>query len=147
MTETSTAGRRKTERKKHYRQLMGRSVGAGVVGFFAATGIWLFLYQEDIVLLAGLGVYYLGFAGHLLVWQLTSVTLFDEREQQIENDAGGMVMNAVMVVTIIGIPAQVVLEATETLTIPAAVQGAIWGYLFLVIGYLLVYGYISRKYS
>ncbi|MDG5817632.1 hypothetical protein [Natronococcus sp. A-GB7] len=147
MTEPTTAERETVARRNQYREWMGRSIGVGLAGLFAAIGAWLFVVRSDVVLLAGLALYYLGFVGYLLVWGLTSVALFDERERRIENEAGGIVATATTIVVVFGVPGDVVLETTGLVAVPDAVHGAIYGYFLLVVGYLVVYGYVSRRYS
>lgn len=80
--------------REQYRDGMNRSVGAGVLGLFGATVVTLFGPERVATpaLFAGVGLYYLGIIGYLVIWQRTGVRLFDEREEQIEHRTGQIVL-------------------------------------------------------
>lgn len=124
-------------------------MGVGVVGFLAATvaAVVTTGSASDSLLLAGVGLYYLGVVGYLVVWQRTGVRLFDEREQRIERRAGQLVALLVAFVAIFGLPADVVLDVTGLVEVPLALRGAIWGYALLAIAFLVAYGYAENRHS
>ncbi len=124
-------------------------MGAGVVALLAATvaAVVVTGRASDSLLLAGVGLYYLGVVGYLVVWQRTGVRLFDEREQRIERRAGQSVALLVAFVTIFGIPADVALDVTGVVEVPLALRGAIWGYALLAVAFLVAYGYAENQHS
>jgi len=124
-------------------------MGVGVVGFLAATvaAVVTTGSASDSLLFAGVGVYYLGVVGYLVVWRRTGVRLFDEREQRIERRAGQLVALLVTTVVIFGLPADVVLDVTGVVEVPLAVRGAIWGYALLAVAFLVAYGYAENRHS
>lgn len=138
------------EKRKQYREWMSRSIGFGIVGFIGALAVSLFVADglpEDLSLFAGVGFYYLGIIGYLVIWQQTGVRLFDEREAEIERRAGQILMLVVMFVAIFGLPADVVLEVTGAITIPPTIRGVIWGYALLSFIGLFAYGYTESQHS
>lgn len=138
------------EKRAQYREWMNRSIGFGVVGLFVAFVASLFVSDgrpERLFLFAGVGLYYLGFIGYLVIWQRTGVRLFDEREAEIERRAGQIVMLLVTVITIFGIPADVVLDVTGVVTVPPAIRGVIWGYFALGMGFIFAYWYVKQRYA
>ncbi len=137
------------EQRERYREWMNRSVGVGTLGFFVAVAASIVAPDpiSDWVLFAGLGAYYLGYVGYLVVWQRTGVRHFDEREAEIERRAASITALFITTVTVFGLPAVVVLETTGVADVPAFVQGVVWGYFALVLVFLGVYWYVERQYS
>ena len=137
------------EDRRRYRELMTRSMGVGVVGFLAATvaAVVVTGQASDSLLFAGVGLYYLGIVGYLVVWQRTGVRLFDEREERIERRAGQLVALLVTTVVIFGLPADLVLDVTGVVEVPLALRGAIWGYALLTVAFLVAYGYAEDRHS
>lgn len=137
------------EQRARYRDLMNRLMGVGVAGGIVATVAAVFAPAgfADAFLFAGVGVYYLGVLGYAVVWYRTGVRLFDEREARIERRTGQILMLLVTFVGIFGIPADVLLDVTGAVAVPTAVRGAIWGYGFLLVVSLLVYGYVDEQHS
>lgn len=137
------------EERRRYRDLMNRSIGLGVTGLAAATLGAVFVAEgvADLLLIGGVGLYYLGVAGYLVVWRRTGVRLFDEREAEIERRAGHLISHLVTLVATVGVPADVVLAVTGVVDVPPAVRGAIWGYAVLAVAYALSYGFVEKRYS
>jgi type II secretory pathway component PulM len=133
-----------TQKRRQYRTLVTQAMGIGVAGLMVAVVLSIFI-AEEAILLAGLGIYWLGILSYLVIWQQTGVRLFDERETYIERRAGHAVMLFVTFVTIIGIPAVAIAETLKWLTVPAVLQGAIWAYVLLLVGFSLTYGYYERQ--
>ncbi len=138
-----------TEQRRRYREVMNRSMGLGVAGFLGATALSVVASEgsADLFAFAGVGLYYLGIVGYLVIWQRTGVRLFDEREAQIERRTGHIVWSLVTFVAIFGLPADLVLDATGAVDVPLAIRGAIWGYALLIAVGLIVYGYVERRYT
>jgi hypothetical protein len=74
------------------------------------------------------------------------VSLKDEFEQHIEWEANQATSIFLAAVVTIGIPADVVLSTTEVYTAPAAIRGAIWGYLLLTVIFGAAHWYVKRQY-
>lgn len=145
MSEGFTAKQR-VEKREQYSKWINRSVGVGVTGFFIATAAWM-ITDEPLVLYAGLGVYWLGCLGMGIGYWYSPVSLRDEFEQHMEWKANQATSTFIAVVVIIGIPADVVLSTTGVYTAPAAIRGAIWGYLLLIFIFGGAHWYVKRQYQ
>jgi hypothetical protein len=145
MTEDLTA-KQQVQKREQYSKWMSRSVGAGVVSFFITMLVWTITDQQP-VLFVGLGLYWLGALGMGIGYWYSPVSLRDEFEQQMEWEANQAVSVFIAAATIIGIPADVVLSTTGVYTAPAAVRGAIWGYMLLVLIFGAAHRYVKRQYK
>ena len=145
MSEEITAKQR-VEKREQYTKWINRSVGIGVAGFFIATAVWMFT-DDPLVLYGGLGVYWLGCLGMGIGYWYSPVSVRDELEQRMEREASQVTFTFVVAVGIIGLPADVVLSTTGVYTAPAAVRGAIWGYLLLIFIFVAAHWYVKRQYA
>jgi len=145
MSEEITAKQR-VEKREQYTKWIYRSVGIGVAGFFIATTVWTFT-EDLLVLYGGLGVYWLGCLGMGIGYWYSPVSVRDELEQQMEWEASQATSVFITAVTVVGIPADVVLSVTGIYTAPAAVRGAIWGYLLLIFVFVAAHWYVKRQYA
>lgn len=145
MTEDLTA-KQQVRKREQYTKWINRFVGFGVASFLIATAVWI-ITEEQLVLFAGLGLYWLGAIGMFVGYWYSPVSVRDEFEQQMEWEANQAVSAFIAVVTIGGIPADVVLSTTGVYTAPAAVRGAIWGYLLLVFVFGAAHWYVKRQYE
>ena len=145
MSEEITAKQR-VEKREQYTKWIYRSVGIGVAGFFIATAVWTFT-DDPLVLYGGLGVYWLGCLGMGIGYWYSPVSVRDELEQRMEREASQVTFTFVVAVGIIGLPADVVLSTTGVYTAPAAVRGAIWGYLLLIFIFVAAHWYVIRQYT
>jgi hypothetical protein len=145
MTQELTA-KQQVQKREQYSKWINRSVGAGVVSFFIATVVWT-ITDQQLVLFVGLGLYWLGALGMGIGYWFSPVSLRDEFEQQMEWEANQAVSAFIAAATIIGIPADVVLGTTGVYTAPAAVRGAIWGYMLLVFIFGAAHWYVKRQYE
>ena len=144
MTEDLTANGR-VETREQYEEWINRSVWAGVASIFVATAVWI-VTGEPLALFAGLGLYWLGCLGMAIGYWRSPVAVQDELERQIEREASTTTLT-VVVVTIVGLPAEVVLNSTGIYTAPAALRGAIWGYFLLVLVYVGAQWLAQRQYA
>ena len=145
MTEEFTA-KQQVQKRELYSKWINRSVGVGIAGFFIAMGIWMFT-ENELVLFAGLGLYWLGAIGMGIGYWYSPVPLRDEFEQHTEWEANQAISAFIAVVVIIGIPADVVLTITGVYTAPAIVRGAIWGYLLLTFIFGAAHWHVKRQYK
>jgi hypothetical protein len=145
MSEQLTATQQ-VEKREQYEKWINWAVGFGVASFFIATAAWM-LTEESLVLFSGVGLYWLGALGMGIGYWYSPVSLKDEFEQQMEREANQAVSMFIAAVTIIGIPADVVLSTTGVYTAPAAVRGMIWGYLLLVFVFGASHWYVKRQYK
>ncbi|ACV46563.1 MULTISPECIES: hypothetical protein [Halomicrobium] len=145
MREELTA-RQRVEKREQYSQWINRSVGFGVLSFFVATALWM-LTDRAVVLFAGLGLYWLGCLGMAVGYWQSPVSVGDELERRMEREASQTTFLFVTVVTILGLPADVVLSTTGVYTAPAAVRGALWGYLLLILVFGAVHWFVKRQYE
>lgn len=95
--------------------------------------------------LAGVAIYWSGFAGMFVVRWYAPVSLADERDQAIEQRASYDTLRIAAVALIAGAPAIAVLEAADVYTAPSTLDGAVWGFvaLFAVFGVT----YLVRRYG
>lgn len=145
MSEGLTAPQR-VEKREQYKKWINLSVGFGVVSFFVATVAWM-LTKEPVVLFAGLGLYWLGCLGMVLGYWYSPVSVHDELEKRIEREASQTTLTFVSAVVILGIPAEVVLSTTGIYTAPAAIRGALWGYLLLILIFAAADWVGNRQYT
>ena len=145
MTEDLTAKRR-VETRERYDRWINRSVGAGTLSFFVAVAVWIGT-NEPMVLFAGLGLYWLGCIGMAVGYWRSPVPVRDELDRQIEREASTTTLTVLAVVTIVALPAEVVLNSTGVYTAPAALRGAIWAYMLLILVYAGAHWLTGRQYA
>lgn len=145
MSEELTATQR-VEKREQYKKWINWAVGFGVASFFIATAVWM-LTEESSVLFAGLGLYWLGCLGMSIGYWYSPVSVRDELEQRMEREASQTTLTFVAAIVIIGIPADVVLSTTGVYTAPAAIRGAIWGYLLLIFIFGAAHWVAKRQYA
>jgi len=145
MTEELTA-KQQVQKREQYSKWINRSVGFGVASLLIAMAAWR-LTDQQLVLFAGLGLYWLGAIGMWVGYWYSPVSLRDEFEQHMEREASQATSTFIAAVVIIGIPADVVLSTTGVYTAPAAVRGAIWGYLLLMIVFGAAHWYVKQQYE
>jgi hypothetical protein len=145
MTEDITA-KQKVQKREQYSKWINRSVGFGLAGFFIGMTIWM-VTENELVLFAGVGLYWFGALGMAIGYWYSPVPLRDEFEQHTEQEANQAISAFIAVVTIIGVPADVVLTITGTYTAPAVIRGAMWGYLLLVFIFGAAHWYVKRQYE
>lgn len=123
-----------------------RSVGVGCAGFFLGTVAWV-LTDNAFALYAGVGVYWLGCLGMGVGYWASPVSIRDEFEKQLQWEATQLSSSVIAVVVLVGVPADVALSVTGTYTAPAAIRGAIWGYLLLIFIFGASHWYVKRQYE
>ncbi|MUV89905.1 hypothetical protein GJ629_08365 [Halapricum sp. CBA1109] len=145
MSEELTASKR-VEKREQYTRWINRSVGVGVAGFFVGTAAWM-VTDAAVALFVGLGVYWLGCLGMALGYWTSPVSVRDELQARMEREASQTTFAFVTGVTILGLPADVVLSSTGVYTAPAAARGVIWGYLLLLFVFGVAHWATKRQYA
>lgn len=138
MIRTDTAAMNQLETRRFYRRLMSACIGVGMVAYLAGvlSGYVIF----------GTVVYWAGFLGMLGIWRFTSIELYDEREQQIELEAGERTLTAFAFVLVLGGPGLVAFEATGYYEAPPELWGAFYAYCVLYLAFGAIYT-VHRKRS
>lgn len=133
-------------KRQSYRRWMNVSLWGGIVALFLATGVWVFA-PIDTFVWTGVALYWLGVLGYLLIWKGTAITLFDERDEQIELEASGLTLSVVAYVVIVAIPAMVALSVTGTYTVPSPYREMLVGWLAIFVVFAVAYGHTKRQYA
>lgn len=98
---------------------MYAALAVGIVGYIAGL-------RAELPLVA-LGVYWAGFLGFVAVWKGSSVTIYDERHEELEAVAAKRTLSVVAAVLILVAPATPALEAAGY-ELPTLAEGALFGY-------------------
>lgn len=145
MSQELTATQR-VKKREQYKKWINRAVGFGVASLFISTGVWI-LTEEPLVLFAGVGLYWLGCLGMAIGYRYSPVSVRDELEQRMEREASQTTITFVSVVTIIGLPVEVVFSTTGVYAVPAAIRGAIWAYFLMILIFLAAHRIGKRQYT
>lgn len=116
------------ETRRFYRRLMGACLAVGIVAYVMGVELGY--------VIPGTVVYWAGFLGMVGIWKGTSIELYDEREQQIELEAGGQTLGVFAYVLVLGGPGLAAFESAGYYDAPPELWGAFYGYavLYLVFG-------------
>lgn len=141
-----TTPKQRVEKREQYSKWIHRSAGIGGAGLLIATAVSM-VTDHPLVLYGGLGVFYLGCLGMGIGYWYSPVSVRDELEQRMEREASQVTLTFVAAVSIIGLPAEGVLSTAGVYTAPAAVRGAIWGYVLLIFIFGAAHWYVKRQYA
>jgi uncharacterized membrane protein len=130
MTPPDPSGSTRLAKRRRYRRLMYGAMIAGVLGLIAAESVG---YP-----LVGVGLYWLGVIVFFAILRGTTVTLFDEREREIERRASHITLLLFGIAMIAIAPALSALSELGSYTAPPAVEGA----LFTIAGEAIVFGVV-----
>ncbi|GAB6878556.1 DUF2178 domain-containing protein [Halorubrum gandharaense] len=137
MTETSTPATNRLSTRKRYKRLSTASLLVGMAGLF--VGVFL----DQVV--AGVLVYWAGFVGMIVVWRVSPVELYDERDTAIERRTSEITLNAFGVLFVAAAPGGVALEAAGVVELPPEFGGAMWTLFAIYVTFGVVYTYLSRQ--
>ncbi|WP_135820527.1 DUF2178 domain-containing protein [Halostella litorea] len=137
MTETALSAKERVASRRHYRRLMFGSIAVAVV-------LSLSLRFLDYPLI-GEAVYWLGIVGFAAAAWLSPVELFDERDNEVERRASQTTLGVIGVVLVVGASASRTLAALDIYTMPAAVWGALYGYVLVFVVFGVAYTWVSRR--
>ncbi len=130
MTHTGLSTDTSLDRMRRYRRLFWGCFTIGVLGFLAGD----FLGYP----IVGVGIYWAGVIGMLVIWKGTSFHVFDEREQTLDRRASHLTLTVVGLALIVGAPGQVVFSELGY-QLPLIVEGALWGYALQFVVFALAY--------
>jgi len=131
MTETPTAANQRLDRRKRHKRLMYGSLLVGLIGIVAGALIGQYL--------AGVLIYWAGFFGMLAIWQVSPVTLYDERDTELERKASDYTLSVLAITGVLAIPGLVLLESEGILTLPAAFDGAVLVFVGIFAVFAVIY--------
>lgn len=137
MTRTVTSESDRLSKIRLYRRLM---VGLVLGGVAAALVLRTLNYP-----VLGEALYWVGIVGFLAVWQGTSLTLFDERDQELERRASHVTLTIVAVVGVVAASAARMLPRFTAITVPAELRGALYGFMFLFATFGAVYLWLRYR--
>lgn len=139
--EESGADKELTE-KEQQRDRVNQAIGFGVGSFIIAAMSWVFL-SDDTILLAGLALYVIGFAGGGVLWWRSPVSLYDERKVESEHEAGWITLMIAIFAVIFGFPVALTLEVTGIYAPPQLLLGVLSGYMLLAFVFLFAFWYVQ----
>lgn len=136
MTETVTTPT--IQRRQRYRTLLFGSV---VVAALANVVLRVVGYP-----VAAEAVYWVGIATFVGIWRFSPVTLFDERDADLERRASTATLQVAAVVLVLGASGARTLAALGVYEVPPVVSGVLYGYvgLFVVFAAALIYTKLTR---
>ncbi|MBP1922739.1 putative membrane protein [Halorubrum alkaliphilum] len=137
MNEHEISATKRLSRRKRYKQLMYGLLLGGILA------LWTGMYLDRF--LVGVLLYWGGFFGMIAVWQLSSVTLYDERDTAIERKASDYTLGVFAFVFVLGVPGGIALEAGGILELPAAFDGAMWTLFAIYVVFAVVYTVLRRR--
>ncbi|GAB3027977.1 DUF2178 domain-containing protein [Natronobiforma cellulositropha] len=114
---------------------MHACLGVGIVGYLAGLRLE--------VPFVALGIYWVAFLAFLAVWKGSPVTLYDERHDELEKQAGALTMGVAGAALILVGPALPALGALGY-EVSDVVLGALFGYAALFGVWAVAYGVVSR---
>ncbi|UIO99425.1 DUF2178 domain-containing protein [Halobaculum sp. CBA1158] len=123
--------------RRRYRRLLFGSVGVGVIANLALR----FLSYP----VAAEAAYWVGIVGFLAVWTFSPVTLFDERDAELERRASTITLVVAAVVLVLGASGTRTLSALGVYDASSFVSGVLYGYVGLFVVFAVAYGWVSRN--
>lgn len=120
MNETSNV----LETRQKYRNWMNNALGAGIVlgviGLLAGA-----LLERDLLVVLGVGVYWLGVLGYVVIKWRAPVAVRDEREARINREAAELTLDVLAALLIIAAPGLTVLTVTGVYDVPEFYWGMV----------------------
>lgn len=136
MSPTNSADHEWLSTVRRYRYLFWASLVIGVLGFLVGSSLG---YP-----IVGVGVYWAGVLGMIVIWKGTSIQVFDEREQALDRRASHITLTIVGLALIIGGPGGVIVTELGH-EIPPVLDGALWGYTAQFVLFGIVYLWIRYR--
>ena len=145
-TDEIEAAHETQKRRQRYEQWMNRCIWGAMVALVVAMGAWVVL-GVDTVLWAGALALPLGYVGYVAIEWHSSVTVRDERDRQIEYEAGRFALYVVGFVFVALTPTAVAADVTGTFEVPGELWGVVYAYVFLFIVIGIASWYVEHKHS
>lgn len=123
--------------RRRYRRLLFGAIGIGVVANHALRYLSYPVAAE--------AAYWVGIVSSFAVWQLSPVTLFDERDAELERRASTLTMSVAAVVLVLGASGARTLGALGVYGVSPFVSGVLYGYVGLFVVFIVAYGWTARK--
>lgn len=133
MAPLDPSGSTRFAKRRRYRRLLYGAILVGTLGFIAAESVG---YP-----LVGVGLYWLGIIVFVGVLRGTSVTLFDERERELERRASHITLLVFATALIVLAPTLSALAELGRYTAPPAFDGA----LVTIAGEAIVFGVVYLR--
>ncbi|WP_331235961.1 DUF2178 domain-containing protein [Natronorarus salvus] len=137
MTDHAAPTTEPLARRRRHRRLIYGSLAVGILGLLVGIRLEQFL--------AGVLVYWAGFAGMLGVWWFSPVRLYDERETAIERRASDYTLGVFAFALVIGAPGGLVLEDGGVLTLPPSFHGSVWALVAVYTVFGVIYTVLRRR--
>lgn len=137
MTRTVSSESDRLSKIRLYRRLM-----VGLV--LGGAGAALVLRTLDYPVL-GEALYWVGIVGFLAVWKGTSLTLFDERDEELERRASHVTLALVAVVGVVAASAARMVPRFTAYTVRAELRGALYAFMLLFGTFGVVYLWLRYR--
>lgn len=131
MVQNSTNKAGQLETKRYYRRLMVVCLVVGSIAYVVAVELGY--------VLIGTAVYWAGFVGMLVIWKGTDLELYDEREHQLELEAGGTTLTLFAIVLVFGAPGLAALDVSGYYEVPSVLWGVLLGYASVSVVFGVIY--------
>ena len=131
--------------RQRYRKRMNYSIGAGIV-----LGIVLMVagaFVGDLYTVLGVGVYWIGGLAFGVFWYRSPVSVQDERQQRIEEEAASLTLGVLSVAVILAAPTVTVLETTGVHDVSPFVWGGVTTLVLVSLVFGVAHWYTKRKQS
>lgn len=125
---------------------MDRCILGGMLALFASTAIWM-LFDIEPVLWAGSFALPLGYVGYIAIEYASPMKVRDERELQVENEAGRLAIYIVGFIFVTITPLATAADTTGQFEVPESVWGFIVAYVFLFILVGVTSWWVKRQHS
>lgn len=145
-TEEIEAARAQQQRRKRYETWMNRVLGGGILFLFASMVVWIG-FEVDAVLWAGTVLFIASYVGYVAMQYLGPFDVVDERDRQVEHEAGRLSIYIVGFVFVFLTPTAVAADATGQYEVPDIIWGVINAYVFLFIVIGITSWWVDRKHS
>ena len=145
-TDDMEAVRRRNQRRKRYEQWMDRCIWGGIATLVVAMGVWMLFENEPILWIGSFGLV-AGYVAYVAIEYRSPMQVRDEREMQIEHEAGRISIYIVGFVFVFLTPMAVTADVTGTYEMTGYVRGIIHAYLLLSILLWLTTWWVKRKHS
>jgi low temperature requirement protein LtrA len=140
------AAREHQQRRQRYETWMDRCIGGGIVALFVAMALWV-VFEIDWILWIGSLALPAGYLGYIAIEYASPVEVRDEREIQVEHEAGRLALYIIGFVGVVLTPLATTADTTGRFDVPELVWGAILGWVLLFVLLGLTSWWVERSRS